>query len=357
MKLSIFTVIIIALLWVVMAMKGEKVTIKKVDNLRGFKKISKGIYDVYGDSYPYKDIYNPYKSYDGYLNGQSTSYIAMDKGRLLGHVALIGDKNKNICEMATAFVNPKYRGKGTLTELVKKIISECSDSSNVGVYVNSVCGHTYSQNVVYKLGFNECAIMLGKMVALDFKNIDGKWDERETLVTAFKYLKAVDEKHMFLCSKHKKIVEEIYNGLGVKVSFIEDKSKDVMHYLNSTINIEKFEDRSAFISIIEFGGDIIKVIINALNKLIEEGIKSIIVTMSLYERATKHISIELENYGFFFAGVLPGDAKDDLLLVQYITENTDYDNIHLLTDKGKGLLSYIRKENCYANERKDVNEF
>lgn len=357
MRKMIFIIIIIALFGVVIVIKTKKMVIRKAENLEDYRRISKIIYKVYGDTYPYKTIYNPKASYDCYLNNKALSYIAIDKWKLLGHVALIRDKEKSICEMATAFVNPKYRGKGTLKDVVNRIIDDCYSNGDVGVYVNSVCGHTYSQKVAYKAGLNECAIMLGKMVPLNFKSIDGEWIERESLVTSFKYLKEVKEKEFYICGKHKKIIEEIYKGLGIKVRFIEDNNKFYVHYLASKIEIEKLGDGSAYINIVEAGVDIVGKVIEKLNILIDEKIKSIIVTMNLHEKSSKYISSELEKYGLFFSGVLPGGDEDDLLLMQFITEDIDYSKIKLLTDKGKDLLAYIKNEHYYANERKEINEF
>lgn len=357
MRIVILVVMIIAVLLGVITMKRKELIIRKAEKLRDYKRISKVIYKVYGDTYPYKNVYNPEVSYKCYLSNQAISYIALDKWKLLGHVALLRDKDKSICEMATAFVNPKYRGNGTLKELVNRIINDCLNYGDVGIYVNSVCGHTYSQKVAYKAGLNECAIMLGKMVPLNFKNIDGEWEERESLVTSFRYLKEVKEKELYMCGRHKKIVEEIYKGLGVKVRFIDDNNKDSVQYLASKIYIDKLEDGSAYINIAEAGVDIVGKVIQSLNILIDDDIKSIIVTMNLHKKSTKYISSELERYGLFFSGVLPGDDEDDLLLMQFITENIDYSKIKLLTDKGKMLLDYIKNEHYYANERKEINEF
>lgn len=357
MKNFILVLVIIALLACALSMKREKVIVKKAEKLSDFKKVSKVVYKVYGDTYPYKTVYNPRENCNCYLSGKSSSYIAVDKWRLLGHVALIKDRDKNICEMATAFVNPKYRGNGILMELVMKIMKDCSYRGDAGVYVNSVCGHTYSQRVACKAGMSECAIMLKKMVPLNFKSIDGQWFERESLVTSFKYLKDVKEKDFYLCRKHRKIVGEIYDELGVKVNFIDDKSKDGVQYLNSKIDVEMLEDESASIKIIEAGVDVISKVIECLNHLVQENTKAIVIVMRLHERSTKYLSKELEKYGVFFSGILPGDDDEDVLLMQYVTEDINYDKVKLLSNNGKRLLEYIKEQYYYVNERKEINEF
>lgn len=359
MTLKILFITLFIVIIVRKTLNNNKIyTIRTAKKYKDFKGISQCAYEVYGKSYPYTYIYDTEKIKLFNKEKRLVSFIAKNKGRIIGHVALNTDKNsQDICEMCTAFVNPKFRGQGILNDLSNRALNKCKTHGFNVAYVEAVCTHTYSQKGAKKLGLNECAIMLSKVEPLNFKTLNEEKNDRETLVKCFIYSKEPKEKQFFLGKKHREIVEEIYNSLGVQVTFNDNYEKSKIYSLKSVIDVEHTQGGSAIISIVQVGADICKVVTCKLKELIRNGTKSILLTMRLNNMSTVYICEKFEDNGFIFCGVEPRYLDEDLIVLQYVVENVDFNCVKLSSPQGKNLLKYIKNEFYEESERKEANEF
>lgn len=65
--------------------------------------------------------------------------------------------------------------------------------------------------------------------------------------------------------------------------------------------------------------------------------------LNLKDPKTYWITKEIEQYGFFFAGILPESRIGEALVLQYLNNvSIDYNKIMLVSDIAKELLTYIR---------------
>lgn len=198
--------------------KKNKIVIKRLENEA--ESLVNCAYRAYGNSYIHKYIYD--KTMIDKLNHEEKiiSYIALnEEKRVVGHVALEYFNKANICEISHAFVDPEFRGRGCLTDLTRFAIDESKKRGDVGIYVHAVTSHIYSQKSAQSNGFKDCALLLSRIPALDFKEIDGKSPKRESLILEYKYLKKQRKKYIYASEKYKKMIEDIYHNLGVKIVF------------------------------------------------------------------------------------------------------------------------------------------
>ena len=78
-------------------------------------------------------------------------------------------------------------------------------------------------------------------------------------------------------------------------------------------------------------------------KAINNKFSAIHIKLSLENPATPALVPEIENMGFFFCGILPMTVIGDTLILQYLNNiKVDYSNIHIFSETGKELLTYIR---------------
>ncbi|GAA0123588.1 MAG: GNAT family N-acetyltransferase [Clostridium argentinense] len=334
--------------------KKNKIVIKRLENEA--ESLVNCAYRAYGNSYIHKYIYD--KTMIDKLNHEEKiiSYIALnEEKRVVGHVALEYFNKANICEISHAFVDPEFRGRGCLTDLTRFAIDESKKRGDVGIYVHAVTSHIYSQKSAQSNGFKDCALLLSRIPALDFKEIDGKSPKRESLILEYKYLKKQRKKYIYASEKYKKMIEDIYHNLGVKIVF--KKLKDNEEKYSKETRIETVVDNydTATIYVKNFAKDGMNKILKQFNKLYFERKKVIFLKLKLCSKSSIYIWNQMEQIGFYFAGIMPGDNEDDEVILQYINDHIDCENIYANSVVGNALIEQIKKQNIAYNGKRRIS--
>lgn len=310
--------------------------------------VSRCAYSSYGYSYMDEDIYYPDKIENLNNTNKLISYVAVtDNNKIISHVGL--KPNNDSGELLAAFTHPKYRGLNCLNKIVENLICECKSLNLTGVYVNAVCVHTYSQKSAHNYNFKDCALFLCKIKSLDFKNFEVNSSYRDNLLMSYKYLKTNFKLKLYICKHHMKIIKEIYSQFNIDVTFIDSK---ISHIKNTpckyTLNFDSMD--SASIHINSYGKNLIECLHKETKKLCCNKVEVIYLYLDLENPDAPLYVKDLENIGFFFAGVIPGDVGNNKLVLQYLNNILiDYSSIKTESEIGNKILNYVMNSDPNIN--------
>ncbi|WP_035289197.1 GNAT family N-acetyltransferase [Clostridium sp. KNHs214] len=327
---------------------NKEFKVKKMEEKEA-KEVVECAYKAYGGSYIHKYIYSSEELIKLNAFGGIISYVAVDKdGQVVGHIALEKEEKLSIYELSCAFIHPFYRGRGYLKGLTEEVIRICQHEGIKGVFVRSVTSHNYSQKSASKNGFIECALLLSRIKSLNFKGICNEINKRENLLLGYRYLKKpLRRKSFYKIIKHMDIIKEIYNNMGIKVEFKDSDNLNVSDLSESKIRVISKDKIEAVVFVDKFGNEILSEASRIINKLKAQGKKVIILRIKLNDKFTPWFCEYMETKGFIFAGIMPSYNKDDELILQYVQDKVDFENITMSSKMAQRLLNYVR--NCYID--------
>ncbi|MFD3157831.1 GNAT family N-acetyltransferase [Haloimpatiens sp. FM7330] len=327
---------------------NKEFKVKKMEEKEA-KEVVECAYRAYGKSYIHRYIYSQEELIKLNKLGEIISYVAIGKdGQVVGHIALEKENNLPIYELSCAFIHPFYRGRGYLKDLTKEVIKICQHEKIKSVFVRSVTSHNYSQKSASKNGFKECALLLSRIKSLNFKGICNEIDKRENLLLGYRYLKKpFKRKSFYKIIKHMDIIKEIYNNMGIEFKFKDIGKVNMRDLPAGKIRVISKEKMEAVMFVDEFGREVLSEISKTINKLKAQGKKIMVLRIKLNDKFTPYVCEYMENKGFIFAGIMPSYNKDDELILQYIQDKVDFENISMSSKMGQRLLNYVR--NCYID--------
>lgn len=312
--------------------------------------VSKSVYKTYGYSYPYEYIYYPEKIVALNEGGKIHSAVALvGESEIAGHCALLyWEENPRIAEMAQGVIKPEYRSLGCFAGLTEYLIERARSEGLMGVFGKSVTLHTYSQQAGRRHGLKDCALLLAHVpVTSTFKGIREKLHGRISLVLDFKYLNRPTRVAIHPPGHHKEMIRRIYQNLGISPTILtsEEGSPDTRDQ-TSVFRVKVYGlMEMALIFIERYGKNIVSEIKRKLRELCLKKIEIVNLYLDLSNSLTPRLTGQLEELGFFFAGLLPGGLSGgDALLLQYLNNvPVDYDEIRVASGMAEELVSYVRQ--------------
>lgn len=306
--------------------------------------VSKLAYFAYNYTYVYSHIYDPEQVASLNRAGQLISYLAVEQtsGEIIGHCALMPDRQTGLYEMGIAFVSPLCRGGGTLNSLSEHILAELQGGGAEGLFVLAVTTHIYSQKVAIRYGLRESAIFLSRVQPINMRNINDYAVSRESLLFMVKLFRVGGRGVYHLPPQHRGIMEEICLNLGITAQFADDPplcSPPERGELQQEVD----SYNAGHIRVCSYGNDTESAVRDILYGWRLDRLESIYLYLPLKEPATAVMTAIFEKAGFFFGGLLPGGDGNDQLLLQYLNnQRVNYDALHLATEFGQRLLQYIK---------------
>ena len=316
--------------------------------------ISQCAYRTYGYTYIMENIYYPERLIEMSKSAELISAVAVsDKNdEVMGHCALeCFGRKKDIPELGIAFTKPKFRGQGCMTKLTEFLDKQAVEKGIKGMFAKGVTTHPYSQKTLMRAGFKDCAILIGLSPSKIFEGMNEQGAQRETLVLS--YFKLIDQDvNVFSTEKHKNIIEKIYHNAQVDARIkISDKSDmGSKEMVQSDVEIEVKDSLNfANIYINDCGENIKLEIRQRLRELCQKKIETINLYLDLCDENSVNYVEDIEDLGFFFAGVFPNDKKQYLVLQYLNNVPIDYKRIVLVSDFAKELGEYVKK--CDPNQK------
>ncbi|HEX37313.1 MAG TPA: GNAT family N-acetyltransferase [Candidatus Cloacimonetes bacterium] len=315
--------------------------------------ISQCAYRTYGYTYFMENIYYPERLIEMNKTGELICSVAVtdETNEVMGHAALefLGKRSK-VPELGMAFTKPKFRGQGCMTRL-NELLDELAGKRGIkGIMADAVTTHPFSQKALHKCGYKACGIRLAMDPPKTFKGMKDQGTQRESMIIVYK--KLVDQDvEIYAPMHHKSMIEKIYNNIGLDAiintpkNLKEEKDK----FVQSDIEVEVMESIAWAC-----------LYVNAVGKYFEEEIKQRVRELCMKKIEVIELQIDmcdnnlmkcvpqLEMFGFFFAGVLPDDDKQFLVLQYLNNVPIDYDKIVCAFEFSQELKAYVK--NCDPNQ-------
>jgi anti-sigma regulatory factor (Ser/Thr protein kinase) len=307
--------------------------------------VSQVLYRAYGYSYPDDYMYYPKRIIDMNETGKLTSIVALDEaGSVVGHVSLVHHDEGYVGELDHAVVAPANRKGGLMKRMTAFLEEEACSKRLQGIYVEAVTSHTFTQRVIEKYGYRECAIFLGLLPrSIRFKKISDSLSQRESCAVYYKMVGVPSSSKVYAPERHLEILQHIYQHLGMSAQFLEGSEPEGRGELKAS-----YHSSLGFgeIKVLKIGGDSRTEIKRGLLDLLEiVGAETVYLDLPLAQAGTPELCTAAEAEGFFFSGLGPGFATDgDVLTLQYLKEGFDTAQVQMASPFGQRLLNYIAKE-------------
>ena len=63
----------------------------------------------------------------------------------------------------------------------------------------------------------------------------------------------------------------------------------------------------------------------------------------------------MEQIGFFFAGIMPGNGDEDEVILQYINDDINYENIYANSVIGNTLIDHVKERDIACNGKRRIS--
>jgi len=309
--------------------------------------ISQCAYRTYGYSYMMENIYYPKRLIKMAQEDELISAVAVRDERpiVMGHAALerFGYK-KDVPELGMAFTKPEFRGMGCMSQITDQLIQKARFLQLKGIFAKGVTTHPYSQKFLLKAGFENCAILLGLSPPKQFKKMKRSLKQRETLLVCYKKLLYTESKDVYVPPHHQQIINDIYDNLLLHMNLhLPPRSSSKLNLVQTefTLDINDFH-KYANIFVNKISKNFIEEIKSKLRELCQKKIEAINLYLNLCNKSAAIHVKELEDMGFFFAGIFPSLDKQFLILQYLNNVPINYNKIVIADDFTNKLLDYIK---------------
>lgn len=307
--------------------------------------ISKLFCRAYGYSYVSDVVYYPERYNELIANKELFAAIAVtESGEIIGHIALMKPSSfSEIVEWGMAVCDPRYRGQGIMNQLSQFILEKAFKYNFTGIFSHSVSNHYFTQKTNLKLNIKPTALLLGYAYSeLQFKGIHQTLKQRESTFIEFRFLQEENNINIYLPDKHREMIKKIYKNLGQEINELP-KPKSIKYYEKTVLSDSIISALNiAEITVLHFGKDTISEIKNHVKRHCIEKIDVVYLFLNLEDPAIIDILDQIEELGFFFAGVFPHYVFKHSLIMQGIANHKyDYSLIQCYTDFAKELKNYI----------------
>jgi len=239
-------------------------------------------------------------------------------------------------------VDPRFRHHGLLEQMLRFQQRRATERGMLGLYAEAVTVHPYSQRSNLALGFFETGVQLGDEATVVFKQMDEVASKKRT-ATILTFLKANDgpRRAVYPPPHHRTMIERVYarGGLGRE---LKDTGAPAAA-TGAQVKVDAFAAwGEASIRVTAYGADLADLVRARLRELCLRRIDWICLDLPLSDPGAAQLCASLEALGFFFAGIIPDIADDDILRLQYLNEiEADVASAQIASDFGKQLFAYV----------------
>ncbi len=322
---------------------GVSYTLKAVEP-EDAEDIAKLIYRAYGYTYAKEDMYYPDRIKNALERGEKFGVmVRTEKGEAVGYFAVIKSTDSNIGEVGEVVVSPKHRGRGLMTMMMNALIQMAKDRGLLGLFGEAVTVHTISQRVNAKFGFKSTALLLGLFPYIEYKGFQVK-QPRISVVIDFLPLVKRERVEIYVPSKYRTVLKQIYENLGIKTTIGKKKNYLLKDKSNLRLDIN-FKHKRAIFVVRNYGKDFIERVEKKVKYLKDRGIEAFFVDLPLEHPYTKLVVDDLNRIGFIFGGIMPLFHKEkDYLRMQHITVNFDPKYVHVFSEMAKKIKRKVFRE-------------
>ena len=303
-------------------------------------------YAVYGYTLPDDYLYFPERMREMLAGGLLEMCVAETaSGEIVGYLTCELERpGAPVGYMEEGLVDPRFRHRGLLEEMLRFMQRRAAGRGMLGLLGEAVTVHPYSQKSNLALGFTEMGVQLGdEAPSVDFKSIENAATKKRT-ATILNYLKTIDPtpRTVYAPPHHRAMIERVY-AHGAFPRDIRDVAAGATAEGHAAVQVDAFPGWSeASIRVTAYGADLANLVRARLRELCLQRVDWICVDLPLSHPMAGQVCAPLEAMGFFFAGVVPDLADDDVLRLQYLNEvDADVESAQIASEFGKELYDYV----------------
>ncbi len=311
--------------------------------------LARCVYRTYGYSYTSEYIYYPERTREMLTSGRMVSCVVVNPaGEIVGHIALLRDDPRlRVGETGQALVDPRYRGRSLFKKSKRFLLDYARTQGLYGVFSESVTLHPYTQKGNISLGARETGLLLGYVPRrMIFKRMkDEHQRQRQTVVLYYLRIAPNPRRRLFVPPRHQGMIRRIVDTCGLKRDLEPVAGRVSPPSENSRLDIQvRGEWGHAFVKLHQAGADLVPRVAAYLRELVRQDLRCIYLDLPLTDRWAVACCPELEELGFFFAGLMPEMTPGgDILRLQYLNKlDLDLDQVVLVSELGRKLMRYIR---------------
>jgi len=308
--------------------------------------VARCTYSVYGYTLPDDYLYYPDRMREMLHGGLLEVYVGTTPD---GDVAScltceVSHPGAPVGYIGEGLVDPRFRHHGLLEQMLAFAQRRAKERGMLGLYAEAVTVHPYSQKSNLALGFTEMGVQLGdEAPTVDFKQIAGTTSKART-ATMLSVLKTNESPRrvVYAPAHHRKMVERLYEH-GAFRRDVKDPSAVTTSTAGAQVSVDVSPEWSeATMRVTGYASDLPDLVRARLRELCRRRIDWIGLDLPLSQPEAGQVCASLEALGFFFAGVVPDLADDDVLRLQYLNEiEVDVASAQIASDFGKELYAYV----------------
>jgi len=309
--------------------------------------VARCTYAVYGYSLPDDFLYFPDQMKEMLAGGLLEVCVAVTSdGEIVGCTTRELERAGGLVGyLGEGMVDPRFRHHGLLEHMIVFFKNRAVTQGLVGLYGEAVTVHPYSQKSNLAMGFSETGVQMGdESTAVVFKAIDDRAQAKRT-ATMLEYLQTVPNpaRVVYPPARHRDIVERIYQRGKFNRTLAEQPAGTASLAPHSQVSVQAFPQwGQAVIRVTTYGADLAAVVRVRLRELCRRRLDWIAVELPLSHPGAGLLCDGLEALGFFFAGIIPELADDDVLRLQYLNEiEADVESAQLASDFARELYTYV----------------
>ena len=298
----------------------------------------------YGDSYPFKEMYDPAALQKMVEDKLMYSVVAQHPdGHLIGHCALTFDSTHNTApEAGKMVVDPDFRGHHIAESMAKMRIDIAKELDLVGFWTDCVTNHPYSQDEMIAFGAQETGMLLGAAPSREMTGLQNFTDTRMSFLSCYLPLKE-QVNTIYLPTHHIDFVSDLAQKVNIKRKIMQS-SLAGSGKSEFSINVNK-TTQTANIKVLHIGEDFASVMGAELVKLESFNLAFTMLSLPISQEASALAFTQLEEMGFFWGAWLPNySAQGDFLRLQKLHESVNVSEIICARAQGEDIKKYVISE-------------
>jgi serine/threonine-protein kinase RsbW len=248
--------------------------------------------------------------------------------------------------LGEGMVDPRFRGHRLLEQMLAFFVQHATEERMLGLYAEAVTVHPFSQKSNLALGAAETGVQLADEAPVIFKQIADTTSEKRT-ATVLSYFKTNQglRRTVYPPAHHQAMVERIYERSGLDRTVETATAPTAAPPLSqgAQVRVDVFPRWSeAALRVTAYGSDLPDLVRLRLRELCLRRIDWISLDLPLSHPGVRDLCAPLEALGFFFAGIIPDLADDDVLRLQYLNDvEADVESAQIASEFGQELFAYV----------------
>jgi GNAT superfamily N-acetyltransferase len=295
--------------------------------------ISRLLYDHYSLGYVHSDFYRPRWVAEQLDAGALRSTVALARGDVIGHHALLISAGEAWAESGVAVVHPAYRGLGVFGRMMKRTIATASDLRLAAICGEAVTIHPYSQRAEHAFGYRATALRLGSQLA------PAPDATRHAQLLSYLML-SQPSRSVRMPDRYRQPLEDAYANVGLEAvapPSVAARDPSVTWRQNT-------ERRTAHIRIVGWDGERFT---HGLREMLASHVDVLFANVDLAVTDELDAVVDqLNRHGFFYAGLRPCalDGHDALCVQRLNSRNIELEQIVCDSPFARRLLAYVTED-------------